>query len=141
LNRKFKQRFGTAFVPALLVSTFCACSNAAADQHAEGAREYAKNCAVCHGENGHGDGPLHDKLTRRPSDLTALSRNNGGSFPETLVYQVIDGRRMVPYHGSRDMPVWGLRFRFEGDSEERAETRINRLIRFLEDIQKNGTDD
>ena len=44
----------------------------------------------------------------RPADLTTLAQRNGGWFPFARVYEVIDGRRLVKAHGSREMPVWGL---------------------------------
>src|ERR1041384_7326048 len=50
-----------------------------------------------------GDGPLGDELLKRPSDLTRLSRRNGGEFPYWRVFAVIDGRGTVPAHGERDM--------------------------------------
>lgn len=48
----------------------------------------------------------------------------GGKFPFWEVYRVIEGRGVVPGHGSRDMPVWGDRFRADardaGLSRERG---------------------
>ena len=67
-----------------------------------GKREYDVNCAVCHGPKGKGPGRLG------PADLTTLAQRNGGWFPIARVYEVIDGRRLVKAHGSREMPVWGL---------------------------------
>ena len=106
----------------------------AADRRIDGAGEFRTYCAVCHGINGRGDGPMADKLTRRPSDLTRLSKDNGGSFPETFVYQSIDGRRIVLFHGTREMPIWGDRFRRNGD-EETLDARIDALVRHVESIQ------
>ncbi len=106
-------------------------------QELPGASDYAAYCATCHGTGGHGDGPMRDALTRPPRDLTMLSMDNGGAFPETLVYQVIDGRRARLFHGTREMPVWGQRFSDEGDSEPALEARIDRLIRYLEYIQSD----
>jgi putative copper resistance protein D len=37
---------------------------------AQGAPLYAENCAVCHGAQGRGDGPLAGELPVRPADLT-----------------------------------------------------------------------
>jgi mono/diheme cytochrome c family protein len=52
---------------------------------------YADNCAVCHGDTGRGDGPAAGGMTPRPSDLTLLSRTNGGAFPLVAVMSQIDG--------------------------------------------------
>jgi mono/diheme cytochrome c family protein len=102
------------------------------------------NCAVCHGFDGKGNGPMAEQLIKPPKDLTILSKNNGGSFPETAIYQLIDGRRVVitdegrdieTFHGSSDMPIWGDRFRtIEGD-EGAVDERISNLLKYLESIQ------
>lgn len=100
-----------------------------------GARDYINNCADCHGSDGRGNGPMSKQLTKPPKDLTLLSKENGGSFPETFVYQIIDGRRVDIFHGSQEMPVWGERFRtIEGD-EGAVDERISNLIEYLESIQ------
>ncbi|MGR8920103.1 MAG: c-type cytochrome [Gammaproteobacteria bacterium] len=101
-----------------------------------GGHEFQRFCASCHGPGGRGDGFLADKLTRRPSDLTLLAADNGGSFPETLVYQAIDGRRMEPFHGTRDMPIWGRVFRLDDRDEAAIDRRISRLVGFLESLQR-----
>jgi mono/diheme cytochrome c family protein len=36
---------------------------------AAGAAVFAQNCAVCHGENGEGDGPLAETLDKQPANL------------------------------------------------------------------------
>jgi len=80
-----------------------------------GKQEYDWHCANCHGENGTGNGELRRWLTKAPSDLTTIAKRNGGTFPNQLVWEVIDGRSSVNIgpHGSREMPVWGLRYRAE----------------------------
>ncbi len=106
--------------------------------------EYINNCAVCHGSDGKGAGPMAGQLIKSPSDLTLLSKNNGGSFPETAIYQLIDGRRVIvtdegrtveTFHGPRDMPIWGDTFRtIEGD-EGAVDELISNLLKYLETIQ------
>jgi mono/diheme cytochrome c family protein len=110
----------------------------AAGLNADGAGEYQQYCAACHGADGRGDGPMAAVLIRRPSDLTALSKNNGDSFPETVVYQVIDGRRTVQFHGSTQMPIWGERFQGDNGDEQAVGARINALVEFLITIQAKG---
>lgn len=74
--------------------------------------EYQNSCAVCHGISGAGDGPVTDFLSGAvPSDLTVLQENNGGVFPVTAVYEMILGSDTASVHGTRDMPIWGNRFR------------------------------
>ena len=62
---------------------------------------------------GKGDGWFSEFLKRRPPSLTQLQKNNRGVFPFDHVYQVIDGRKEVPVHGPREMPVWGGVYRVE----------------------------
>jgi mono/diheme cytochrome c family protein len=72
-----------------------------------GEAEYLNSCAVCHGVGGRGDGPLGGLLLKHPTDLTHLSRRNGGRFPYSRVSAIIDGRYAKPSHGDHEMPVWG----------------------------------
>ena len=105
--------------------------------HAEsstGQDEYTKYCAACHGSDGKGNGPKGNQLAATPTDLTLISKVNGGSFPETVVYNIIDGRRVGDYHG-QEMPIWGERFRDIEGNEEAVEERISSLIEYLISIQ------
>ena len=45
-----------------------------------------------------------------PANLTVLTKKNNGVFPFEAVYEVIDGRKEVTAHGTREMPVWGRRY-------------------------------
>ena len=69
--------------------------------------EFQSACASCHGTDGKGNGPIASLLKTTPSDLTQLAKKNGGVFPVSAVYEVIDGRQEIKAHGPRDMPVWG----------------------------------
>ena len=73
-----------------------------------GKRDYDSHCAVCHGVSGKGDGPYKPLLTKTPSDLTILAKNNKGVLPVDRLYQVLDGRMEVAAHGPREMPIWGV---------------------------------
>lgn len=73
--------------------------------------EYQSSCAACHGADGKGKGPLSVALKSSPTDLTVLAKNNNGVFPVNAVYEVIDGRTSISSHGTRDMPIWGYRYR------------------------------
>ena len=125
-----------ALLLALAAGAQPAAANDAAAGEPLGRRHFLDHCAPCHGANGRGDGPLAAELIRQPDDLTRLAADNGGSFPETLVYQVIDGRRIVRSHGTREMPVWGRRFRLEGADEQTVELRITALIDYLDSLQQ-----
>jgi mono/diheme cytochrome c family protein len=69
--------------------------------------EFLSSCAPCHGAEGKGNGPMSAALKATPPDLTVLAKNNGGVFPFSNVYEVIDGRKVVAAHGTREMPAWG----------------------------------
>ena len=75
-----------------------------------GKLDYEVSCAVCHGMDGKGDGMVVAALTVKPSDLTTLSKKNGGVFPLDRIVSVIDGRAQILAHGTRDMPIWGTRY-------------------------------
>jgi mono/diheme cytochrome c family protein len=75
-----------------------------------GKSEFQSSCAACHGLDGEGKGPLSTQLKVPPADLTVLTKKNNGVFPFEAVYEVIDGRREVAAHGTRDMPIWGSRY-------------------------------
>jgi mono/diheme cytochrome c family protein len=83
----------------------------------DGRDTYLRYCASCHGSEGRGDGPLAPALAKPPSDLTQLAKKNAGRYDERAVMSVIDGRRQVIEHGTRDMPVWGAIFEEEGRTE------------------------
>jgi mono/diheme cytochrome c family protein len=75
-----------------------------------GKAEYHSSCASCHGIDGKGNGPVSADLKVPPSDLTVLARRNNGVFPFYSVYEIIDGRKAVIAHGTREMPIWGDRY-------------------------------
>src|ERR1019366_5197373 len=50
---------------------------------------FSEYCAVCHGRDGKGSGPAVPALKVPPSDLTTLSKRNGGIFPSAHVSNVI----------------------------------------------------
>jgi mono/diheme cytochrome c family protein len=91
-------------------------------------------CAACHGPRGTGDGPAAAALKTRPTDLTALARNNRGAFPAEDVERVLRFGTPLPAHGSSDMPVWGEAFRLVGD-EAMTRYRITTLSSYVATLQ------
>lgn len=75
----------------------------------EGERLYQHHCAMCHGGDAMGGGPLAPVLLIQPTDLTGLAAGNGGVFPTMRVVVRIDGRDPLVAHGS-PMPVYGAFF-------------------------------
>ena len=112
-----------------------------------GKREFVNKCAICHGQGAKGDGGVTEWLKVAPTDLTTLSKKNGGVFPYDRVYQVIDGREVVKGHGTRDMPIWGRDYLKEGvaaaeyyidvpySMEMYSRNRIMALIDYLNRVQ------
>lgn len=101
---------------------------------------YQRYCASCHGVDGKGNGPIANTLKYLPTDLTQLSKNNGGEFPRQRVNDAIDGKAEVRSHGPRDMPVWGTKIKSEvsaGDTVGAAYARatIMMLTNYLASIQ------
>ena len=138
---------------AVVLTLFLASSAAYAEDDTIGSDEYRISCMSCHGVGGHGDGPLAQYLTVKPTDLTSLAKNNGGQYPKLKaghypflqVYQVIDGRAAVGAHGERAMPVWGNRYLTEqpggissygGDYEKVVRGRILELVYYIQSIQQ-----
>lgn len=110
-----------------------------------GKQEYSNNCAACHGNDGKGNGPMVEWLTKSPPDLSQLAKKNKGVLPISRLYTVIDGTG-VPSHGSREMPVWGREYRIEDahqfrearghyDSAELVRARILALLEYLSRLQ------
>ena len=68
---------------------------------------YLQYCSSCHGQEGRGNGPITRYLNVKVPDLTLIKKKNNGIYPVDKVMAAIDGRRIVPAHGEREMPVWG----------------------------------
>lgn len=105
-----------------------------------GKQLYERLCASCHGNEGHGDGPVAPLINIGVPDLTGLAAQAGGQFPTEEVHRIIDGRSDRPAHGARDMPVWGWRLYDLSNPDyagARADTDalINRLVVHLQSIQ------
>ncbi|WP_296423936.1 cytochrome c [Yoonia sp.] len=139
------RRISPAFIAAM---TVMASATAAQSQGMSfGEFEYQNSCVACHGASGKGDGPVTDFLSGAvPPDLTVLQQNNGGVFPVAAVYDIIVGTDTASAHGTRDMPIWGNRFRqrvTESDdgnfsplaTERYVNARVLALTEYLASIQ------
>ena len=128
-----------AMVVPLLISGASA-GHASDEEVIEAGRaDFERHCAVCHGVDATGTGPLTEYLIRKPADLTTIAQNYEGRFPFDRVAAVIDGRADVAAHGPREMPVWGYRFVATADRDEAgqtAEQRITAIATYLETLQK-----
>ena len=101
--------------------------------------DYVNYCAACHGVGGEGNGPMASELKANPSDLTVLSKNNGGVFPYMKLRKIIDGsynEGNFRAHSSREMPIWGDVFRRQaGGSYVDSQARIMNILDYIEMIQ------
>lgn len=95
---------GMALGAALVLTVGCMREDM--PEAADGQALYAENCALCHGRSGRGDGPLAEGLKRKPSDLTRIARNAGGTFPRAMVLSQIDGYIRGDLPG-QNMPEFG----------------------------------
>lgn len=137
------KRFSMAAMAFTLVVCMCfAQSNTPAStplshtSPANGKQMFNSYCASCHGSDGKGNGPVAPTLKMPPADLTALSKNNHGEFPEAHVISILQYGTAVPSHGTADMPIWGpLLGRMEKPSPQVQKLRISNLVRYLETIQ------
>lgn len=131
-----------------IAATLAFCAPAAYGQETvveHGEKEYQSACAMCHGDDGRGDGPMADLLQIETPDLTKLSERAGGTFPFRNTLLLIDGRD-VRAHGG-DMPLWGERYTAlaYADNPEagapdtpdlEAQGRLLALVSYLETIQE-----
>ena len=96
---------------------------------------YEQFCAVCHGKDGKGAGPAADALKQRPTDLTQISHNNNGRFPDARVMAILKGEQSVSAHGNQEMPIWGKVFNDLSGNITVAQGRMHALVAYLEEIQ------
>ena len=101
-----------------------------------GKQMYANYCAPCHGLDGRGQGPVSQVLRTPPMDLTVLTRNNHGKFPDAHIVNVLQNGVDVPSHGSLEMPVWGpILGKMNQTNPQDRLLRISNLSRYLETMQ------
>lgn len=128
------------------VVIFSALAGAAAAQETVfGKASFERNCALCHGSEGAGDGPVAELFAEQPRNLRTLAADNNGAFPFSEVYQAINGRRVIQGHGPSEMPIWGDIFNADAlpktihpgvDAEEIVQGRILSLVYYLQSIQE-----
>ena len=114
-------------------------------QITSGKLDFREYCAQCHGKDGTGNGPVAPALKKKPANLTLLSRNNGGVFPDKEVRNFIDGSKMAEGHGTREMPIWGYAFLYRQSNhtgpggapltETEVKHKIARLADYIKSIQ------
>jgi len=98
---------------------------------------YTQYCAKCHGPAGKGDGPAGKDMKPPPSDLTQLSKKNGGKFPYMDVLDILDGETPSPAHGSTEMPAWGQTFQSDVGVESGAQAAVRGKLMLITDYLRS----
>jgi mono/diheme cytochrome c family protein len=119
---------------AMLTVLVAGAARAEDDAPESGKDVYLRHCAVCHGIEGFGNGPLADAMKIAPSDLTRIAAKHGAEFPAAKVSDVIRNGGGVLGHGSPAMPAWGSYFS-EKRKPEAARARVKALVDYIESIQ------
>ena len=101
----------------------------------EGPALYRAYCAVCHGRDATGKGPMALALKSPPPDLTRIAERNGGIFPMARVERIIAGEEPLSSHGTREMPLWGPIFSRVDRDQDLGLVRIDNLTRYLMGMQ------
>jgi mono/diheme cytochrome c family protein len=105
----------------------------------DGKQMYVSYCASCHGLDGRGHGPVAGTLKVPPADLSLLSKNNQGVYPDKHVTAVIKFGVENPAHGSKEMPVWGpVLQKIDSPTDvtlAKQSLRIANLVSYVESLQ------
>lgn len=104
-------------------------------QSIAGVDTFKTYCAVCHGDQGKGNGPAASALKKAPADLTGIAKRNGGKFSATDVEAMIMGTQAPVSHGTREMPMWGPVFSSLAPDPGVGKLRVANLIDYLKSIQ------
>ena len=125
-----------------LVAAFGTVGAVAAQDAENGASVFRTHCAVCHGLDARGGGPMAGAMIVQPPDLTLLIARNGGVFPVARIVMRIDGRDPLVSHGS-SMPVYGDFFdvddvpmKAETGQPIMASTPVVDLVAYLRTLQE-----
>ena len=102
-----------------------------------GPEEFQRYCALCHGADGRGAGPLTDAdaMKKSAADLTQIAKRNNGSFPFTKIADTIRDGGAIAGHTPSRMLAWGKVFGAEGNPV-RAKAIIFEVTRYVESLQE-----
>ncbi len=105
-------------------------------ERVQGASLYQAHCAVCHGRDAKGGGPMANSLKVSPPDLTRIATRNSSHFPLARVQKIIAGEVPIPAgHGTREMPVWGPVFSQIVWDQDLGQIRVYNLAKYIEEKQ------
>jgi mono/diheme cytochrome c family protein len=95
---------------------------------ASGEEMFQVYCSSCHGRDAKG---------ASAPNLTTLAKRNNGRFPALMVKETIRGETREGAHGPKDMPAWGIAFRYVGSgSRLEIDVRINNLAEYIRSLQE-----
>ena len=78
-----------------------------ADEAAAGAEVFRANCEMCHGPQGHGDGPAGQSLEPKPRNLASIQAAAGDDFLFWRIREGKPGTSMVAWKGIlTDEQIW-----------------------------------
>jgi mono/diheme cytochrome c family protein len=102
-----------------------------------GPAEFQRYCALCHGNDGRGGGPLTDAdaMKKSAADLTQIAKRNDGFFPFSKVADTIRDGGSITEHKPSRMLAWGKIFSAESDPV-RAKAIIFEVTRYVEGLQE-----
>lgn len=127
---------GLVLLATPLVAAFSPAGTDQGDAVEAGRDVYMGKCASCHGEAATGHGPASRTLRQQPADLTSLS-NRARPFDRETVRAAITGRiRLVPAHGTVEMPYWRSSLDTAAPAVGGGITELDALLTYLETIQR-----
>jgi mono/diheme cytochrome c family protein len=65
-----------------------------------GAQLFKKNCLMCHGEKGKGDGPATTYIKPAPADITPVERQESWTDGE-IFWKITTGKNPMPSYGKK----------------------------------------
>lgn len=141
IAKRTSYRVGLLCAFAIIAGGLCAAQQKPPTKQVpiSGVRLYKENCAVCHGNDGKGNGapPASSPFTEPPPDLTTLAKRHEGKFPDAYVELVLRNGTPARDHGPAEMPVWGTIFKAATKSDQaQVNLRIKNLIDYLKSIQE-----
>ncbi len=132
---RFRMLLGLAVLVAAAAPAWSQTDDEGATGPESGKEIYRRHCALCHGLDATGNGPLAAALQMAPTDLTRISVEHDDEFPSAKVADVIRNGGGVLGHGSTAMLAWGFYFS-EKRKPEVARARINALVDYIKSIQQ-----